>query len=137
MRYPSITRPVSNLHQICWDSGSTGQQNDEQGLNGGGQGAEEASNEGEPQAPPGAEHGPAIPMTDVIWQPIQVAWVAGQLEVDAGHTVVWVLNRRDKQYSEGEQQYGCLTSHEKEQASHILHEAAAPAAAQHTNEPAE
>lgn len=56
------------------------------GLDGGGQGAEEASDESEAEAPPGAEHGPAIAVADVIWQAVQVSWVTGKLEVDTSDT---------------------------------------------------
>lgn len=52
-------------------------------LDGGSQGAEEAGNEGEAEASPGAEHGPAIAMADVVRQAVQVPRVAGELEVDA------------------------------------------------------
>lgn len=50
-----------------------------------GQSAEEPSQQGEAQAPPGTEHGPAIAMTDVLWQPIDVARIAGQLKIDPGY----------------------------------------------------
>ncbi len=49
------------------------------------QGAEEAGNEGEAQASPGAKHGPAIAVADVVRQAVQVSWVTGKLEVDAGN----------------------------------------------------
>ena len=55
------------------------------GLNGGSQGAEEASDEGEAEASPGAEHGPAIAMADVVSQAVQVPRVTGKLKVDAGN----------------------------------------------------
>lgn len=45
-------------------------------VEGWGQCAEEPSQEGEAQAPPGTEHGPAIAMTDVLWQPIDVTRIA-------------------------------------------------------------
>lgn len=54
------------------------------GLDGGGQGAEEARNEGEAQAAPGAEHGPAVAVADVVGQAVQVARVTGQFEINAG-----------------------------------------------------
>lgn len=54
-------------------------------LNGGSQGAEEARDEGEAQASPGAEHGPAIAMADVIRQAVQIPRVTGKLKVDAGN----------------------------------------------------
>lgn len=40
------------------------------GLNGGSQGAEEAGDEGEAETSPGAEHGPAVAMADVIRQAV-------------------------------------------------------------------
>lgn len=55
-------------------------------LNGGSQGAEEASNEGEAKASPCAEHGPAVAMTNVIRQAVQIPRVTGKLEVDASNT---------------------------------------------------
>lgn len=54
------------------------------GLDGGSQGAEEAGDEGEAQAAPGTEHGPAVAVANVIGQPVQVPGVTGKLEVDAG-----------------------------------------------------
>lgn len=54
-------------------------------LDGGSQGAEEASNEGEAKASPGTEHGPAVAVADVIRQPIQIPWVTGKLKVDASN----------------------------------------------------
>lgn len=86
------------------------------GLHGGGQGAEEASDEGEAQTPPSTEHGPAVAVADVVGQAVQVARVAGQLEVDPRHAGA----QRDD--AEG-------SSHEEEQAGHVLHEASVPAAA--------
>lgn len=55
-------------------------------LNGGSQGAEEAGDKGEAEASPGAEHGPAVAVADVIRQAIQVPRDTGKLEVDAGNT---------------------------------------------------
>lgn len=55
-------------------------------LNGGSQGAEEASNEGEAKASPCAEHGPAVAMANVIRQAVQIPRVTGKLEVDASNT---------------------------------------------------
>lgn len=55
-------------------------------MNGGGQGAEEARNEGEAKASPGAKHRPAIAVTDVIRQAVQVRRVTGELKVDASNT---------------------------------------------------
>ena len=56
-----------------------------EGLHGGRQRAEEAGDEREAQAAPGAEHGPAVAVADVVGEAVQVARVAGELEVDAGH----------------------------------------------------
>ena len=55
-------------------------------LDGGGQSAEKAGDQGEAQASPGTEHGPAIAVTDVIWETEQVAREARELKVDAGDT---------------------------------------------------
>lgn len=55
-------------------------------LNGRSQGAEEARNEGEAKASPGAKHRPAIAMTNVVWQAVQVLRVTGELKVDASNT---------------------------------------------------
>lgn len=55
-------------------------------LDGGSQGAEEASNEGEAEASPSTEHGPAIAVADVIRQSVQIPWVAGKLKIDASNT---------------------------------------------------
>lgn len=55
-------------------------------LDGGGQGTEKAGDEGEAQAAPGTEHGPAIAVAYVVWETEQVARIAGELEVDASHT---------------------------------------------------
>ena len=55
------------------------------GLDGRRQGAEEARDEGEAQAAPRAEHGPAVAVADVVRQAVEIARVAGQLEVDARH----------------------------------------------------
>lgn len=52
---------------------------------GGGQGAEEASQQGETEASPGTEHGPAIAMANVLGEAVHVAGVAGQLKVDSCH----------------------------------------------------
>lgn len=54
------------------------------GLHGGRQCAEETGDEGQAQTPPGAEHGPAVAVADVVGQAVQVARVARQLKVDAG-----------------------------------------------------
>lgn len=56
------------------------------GLYGGRQRAEEASDEGQTQTAPSAEHGPAVTVTDVVWEAVYVARVTGQLEVDACYT---------------------------------------------------
>ena len=53
---------------------------------GGGQGAEKASQQCETEAPPGTKHGPAIAMANVLREAVHVAGVAGQLEVDSCHT---------------------------------------------------
>lgn len=44
---------------------------------GGGQGAEEASQQRETKAPPGTEHGPTIAMANVLGEAVHVAGVAG------------------------------------------------------------
>lgn len=54
-------------------------------MNGGSQGAEEARNEGEAKASPGAKHRPAIAMTNVVRQAVQVLRVTGELKVDASN----------------------------------------------------
>lgn len=71
---------------------------------GGGQGAEEASQQCETEAPPGTKHGPAIAMANVLREAVHVAWVAGQLKVDPRHTCAQgddaacsCVSRRDKQ----------------------------------------
>lgn len=53
---------------------------------GGRQGAEETSQQGETQAPPGTKHGPAVAVTNVLGEAVHVAGVAGQLKVDSCHT---------------------------------------------------
>lgn len=53
---------------------------------GGRQGAEEAGQQGETQAPPGTKHGPAVAVTNVLGKAVHVAGVAGQLKVDSCHT---------------------------------------------------
>lgn len=55
------------------------------GVQGRGEGAQEASQQREAQSTPGAEHGPAIPVADVLRYPEHVARVAGQFEIDASH----------------------------------------------------
>lgn len=55
-------------------------------LDGGSQGAEEAGDEGEAETSPGAEHGPAIAMANVVRQAVQIPWITGKLEVNAGNT---------------------------------------------------
>lgn len=52
---------------------------------GGRQGAEEARQQGETQAPPGTKHGPAVAVANVLGKAVHVAGVAGQLEVDSCH----------------------------------------------------
>lgn len=54
-------------------------------VEGRGQSAEEPSQQGEAQASPGTEHGPAIAVTDVLWQPVDVARVAWQLKIDPSY----------------------------------------------------
>lgn len=54
-------------------------------LDGRGQGAEEARDKSEAQAPPRTEHGPAIAVADVVGQSVQVAGVTGELKVDSSH----------------------------------------------------
>lgn len=54
-------------------------------IQGGGQCAQEASQQRQTQAAPRAEHGPAVSVADVLGDPEHVARVAGQLEVDPGH----------------------------------------------------
>lgn len=93
-------------------------------LDRGSQGAEETGNEGEAETTPGAEHGPAIAVADVIRQAVQVPWVTRKLEVDAGNAG-----------TEGDDAEG--SSHEEEKAGHILHEASVPAAAEHADDPTE
>lgn len=53
-------------------------------LNGGSQGAEEARDEGEAQAAPGAEHGPAVAVADVVREAEQVPRETRKFEIDAG-----------------------------------------------------
>jgi len=53
---------------------------------GGGQGAEEASQQCETEATPGTKHGPAIAMANVFREAVHVARVARQLKVDSRHT---------------------------------------------------
>lgn len=50
------------------------------------EGTQETSKQREAQSTPCTKHGPAITMADVIWYPKHVARVAGQFEVDPGHT---------------------------------------------------
>lgn len=55
-------------------------------LNGGGQGTEEARNEGEAEAPPRAEHRPAVAVADVVGKAVEVPRVAGKFKVNASDT---------------------------------------------------
>lgn len=55
-------------------------------LNRGSQRAEEAGNERQAQATPGAKHRPAVTMADVIWEAVQVAWIAGKLKIYSRYT---------------------------------------------------
>lgn len=55
------------------------------GLDGGSQGAEESGDEGEAEASPGTEHGPAVAVADVVRQAIQVPWITGKLEINASN----------------------------------------------------
>ena len=55
-------------------------------VEGRGQRAQEPSQQREAQSAPRAEHGPAVPVADVLWYPEHVAGVAGQFKVDPGHT---------------------------------------------------
>lgn len=50
------------------------------------QSAQKASQQRQTQTAPRAKHGPAVPVTDVLWQPVQVARVPRELEVNASHT---------------------------------------------------
>lgn len=52
---------------------------------GGRQGAEEARQQGETQAPPGTKHGPAVAVANVLGKAVHVAGVTGQLKVDSCH----------------------------------------------------
>lgn len=52
-------------------------------LNRGRESAEEARDKCEAEASPGAEHGPAVAVADIIGQAVQVPRVTGKLEVDA------------------------------------------------------
>lgn len=54
-------------------------------LDRGSQGAEEASNKGEAETTPGAEHGPAVAVADVVRQAVQVTWVTRKLKIDASN----------------------------------------------------
>lgn len=54
-------------------------------LDGRGQGAEEARDQSETQAPPCTKHWPAIAMADVVGKSVQVSGVSGELEVDSSH----------------------------------------------------
>lgn len=54
-------------------------------VQGRGQRAQKTRQQGQAQAAPRAEHGPAVPVADVLRDPEHVAREAGQLEVDAGH----------------------------------------------------
>lgn len=55
-------------------------------LNRGSQGTEEARNEGEPQTPPRTEHRPAVAMSNVIREAVQVPRVTGKFKVNTGNT---------------------------------------------------
>lgn len=55
------------------------------GVQGRGEGAQEASQQCEAQSTPSAEHGPAVTVADVLWYPEHVARVAGEFEIDASH----------------------------------------------------
>lgn len=55
-------------------------------LNGGGQGTEEARDEGEAEAAPGAEHRPAVAVADVVREAVQVPWVTGKFKINASNT---------------------------------------------------
>lgn len=75
LAHGAVLRPRLGAHGTGWRR-----------LHGWRQRAEEASDECEAQATPGAEHGPAVTVGDIVGQSIQVAWVAGKLKVDGGHT---------------------------------------------------
>lgn len=76
-------------------------------LYGGRQRAEEAGDEGQAQTAPGAEHWPAVTVTDVVWEAVYVARVTGQLKVDACYTgaqgndakCAWKRERQSSEYS--------------------------------------
>ena len=55
-------------------------------VQGRGEGAQKPSQQREAQSTPSAKHGPAVTVADVLWYPEHVAGIAGQFEVDAGHT---------------------------------------------------
>lgn len=81
----SFSRGFSAERSVLWPGFGVVGARGRRGLDGGGQGAEEAGDEGEAQAPPGTEHGPAIAVADVVRETEQVAGVARELKVDAGH----------------------------------------------------
>lgn len=55
------------------------------GVQGRGEGAQEASQQREAQSTPSAEHGPAVTVADVLRYPKHVARVAGEFKIDASH----------------------------------------------------
>lgn len=55
------------------------------GVKGRGQRAQETSQQREAQPTPRTEHGPAVAVTDVLWDSKHVAGIAGQFKVDPGH----------------------------------------------------
>lgn len=55
-------------------------------LNRGGQGTEEARNEGEAEAAPRTKHRPAVAMADVVREAVQVPWVTGKFKINSGNT---------------------------------------------------
>lgn len=55
------------------------------GVQGRGEGAQETSQQRQAQSAPGAEHGPAVTVADVLRYPEHVAGVAGEFEIDASH----------------------------------------------------
>lgn len=50
-----------------------------------GEGTQETSQQREAQSSPGAEHGPAVTVADVLRYPEHVAGVAGEFKIDASH----------------------------------------------------
>ena len=48
------------------------------------EGGKRKTEERQAQAPPGAEHRPAVAVADVVRKTVQVARITGELEVDAG-----------------------------------------------------